>query len=82
MKVLHFVVGAAVVTRVPDVDLSTGHVSVVFDFVVDADKRNVVDTQQVNSPPVVPQLVFGACALCLIPISSFYRMVEGIRCEV
>ena len=82
MKVLHFVVGAVVLNRVPDVDPSTSNISIVSVNVVDADTRNVVDTQQVNSPPVGPQLVIGARTVCHIPISSFYRRVEGIRWEV
>ena len=76
MKVLHVVVGAVVLTRVPNVDLSTSHGNIVFDFVVDADTRNVVDTKQVNSPPVVPPVVVGDCTLFLIPINSSSR-IEG-----
>ena len=77
MKVLHFVVGAVVLTRVPDVDLSIGYISIVCILVVDADKRNVVDTQQVNSPPGF-LFLHGVCTYCLNTISSSSRRVGDL----
>ena len=82
MKVLHFVVDAVVLTRVPDVDLGAVHISIVLFSVVDADTRNVVDTRQFNSPPVVPLLGFGMSTCCLLPISSSSRRVGDTTCSV
>lgn len=50
---LHAVGGSIILTRVPDEDLSTAYISIMLLYVVDMDRRDSVDTQQVNPPPGV-----------------------------
>lgn len=87
VKVLHAVGSAVFLTRVPNVDLSTGYISITRNvsislmYVVDGDPRNVVDTQQVNSPPGLLQ-VPCVSASCRIPVNSSFRRVCFISSAV
>lgn len=91
MKVLHAVVGAVVLARVPNVDLSTGYIgitptilliSVTLASVVDRDIRNVVDTHQVNSPPGVLQDFCVSTLCCILIHCSFRRVLDIAICVV
>lgn len=69
MKVLQFVGGAVVLTRVPNTDLRIIYLNISLIFVVDRNTANVVDTPQVNCPPGVV-LFYSMSTYFLIPINS------------